>query len=159
MSQEKQLESSGGRVNYYLVQVDHPQREDQAPYQAECEDIIDALGCTPDEANILKEIWRSANERTHGKGKVGNTVLRSAEKIVHYGGRILRKAKRVTVPTVKKDRSQERLWSEHDQTGSYPLGVLSGTLVNVVDIQGIRYSNLTAREIHWKSVQTWQHAR
>ena len=84
-------ESSGGRVNYYLAQVKHPQREDQPPYQAECEDIIDALDLSFDEANIFKEIWRTANERTHGLGKAGNTPLRSAQKLVHYAGRILRR--------------------------------------------------------------------
>lgn len=88
-----QSESTGSRVNYYLVEVAHPQRETQPKYVAECEDIIDALGMTFDEANIFKEIWRTANERTHGKGKAGNTPLRAAEKLVHYAGRILRKAK------------------------------------------------------------------
>jgi hypothetical protein len=89
-----QKESSGLRVNYYLVQVDTPQREEQPPYQAECEDIMDALGLVPDEANIFKEIWRTANERTHGKGKEGNTPLRAAQKLVHYSGRMLKKAER-----------------------------------------------------------------
>jgi hypothetical protein len=92
--QNKQLEISAGRVNYYLVQVEHPQREDQPPYRAECEDIIEALGLTFDEGNIFKELWRTANERTHGVGKLGNTPLRAAEKYVHYSGRILKKAKR-----------------------------------------------------------------
>lgn len=86
-------EISGGRVNYYLVKVDHPQREGQVPYQAECEDIMDALALTPDEANIFKEIWRTANAR-QGTGKAGNTPLRAAQKMVHYSGRILRKAER-----------------------------------------------------------------
>ncbi|WAK44958.1 putative SaV protein [Erwinia phage Fifi067] len=87
-------ESSGGRVNYYLADITHPQREDQPPYTAECEDIIDRLGMTFDEANIFKEIWRTANQRTNGLGKAGNTPLRSAQKVVHYAGRILRKAQR-----------------------------------------------------------------
>lgn len=84
-------EISGGLVNYYLVKVNHPQREDQAPYQAECEDIIDALELNPDEANIFKEIWRTANQR-QGLGKKGNTPLRAAQKMVHYATRILTKA-------------------------------------------------------------------
>ena len=86
-------ESSGLRVNYYLVQVDFPQREEQPPYQAECEDIIEALELTFDEANIFKEIWRTARQR-QGTGKAGNTPLRAAQKMVHYAGRILTKAKR-----------------------------------------------------------------
>ena len=88
-------ESSGGRVNYYLVEVAHPQREDQPAYQAECEDIIDALEMTFDEACIFKELWRTARQR-QGVGKAGNTPLRAAQKYVHYAGRILRKAMRGT---------------------------------------------------------------
>ncbi len=84
---------TGGRVNYYLVYVAHPQREDQPAYQAECEDIIEALELNPDEANIFKEIWRSANARK-ANGKPGHNAVYGAEKIVHYAGRILRRLKR-----------------------------------------------------------------
>lgn len=84
-----QTENSGGRVNYYLTKVEHPQREEQPPYQAECEDIIHALGMTFDEANIFKEIWRQAAAR-QGRAKEGNTALRGAHKLVHYSNRILR---------------------------------------------------------------------
>lgn len=80
---------SGGRVNYYLCPVPHPQREEQPAYVAECEDLIKYLGLTPDEANIFKEIWRSANARK-ANGKPGHTAIYGAEKIVHYAGRILR---------------------------------------------------------------------
>lgn len=97
LARSDQQENSGGFVNYYLVMVDHPQREKQPPYQAECEDIMDALELTPDEANIFKEIWRSANQRK-GLGKKGNTPVRAAEKMVHYANRILRKAKRILDP-------------------------------------------------------------
>lgn len=89
---KKVEEISGGLVNYYLAPVKHPQRVEQEPYTAECEDIIDSLEMTPDEANIFKEIWRTARQR-QGVGKKGNTPLRAAEKLVHYSGRILRKAK------------------------------------------------------------------
>ena len=82
----------GGRVNYYLVYVAHPQREEQPAYQAECEDIIEALELNPDEANIFKEIWRSANARK-ANGKLGHTAIYGAEKMVHYAGRILRRLK------------------------------------------------------------------
>lgn len=84
---------TGGRTNYYLVRIEHPQREDQPAYTAECEDIIEALELNPDEANIFKEIWRSANARK-ANGKPGHTALYGAEKIVHYAGRILRRLKR-----------------------------------------------------------------
>ena len=84
---------TGGRTNYYLVRVEHPQREDQPAYTAECEDIGEALKLTPDEMNIFKEIWRSANAR-QGNGKPDHKALYGAEKIVHYAGRILRRLKR-----------------------------------------------------------------
>ena len=83
--------TSGGLNNYYLVKVDQPQRASQPPYQAECEDIIEALGLTFDEGNIFKEIWRSANARK-GNGKPGNTPLRGAEKILHYAQRVHKRA-------------------------------------------------------------------
>lgn len=85
--------SKGGLNSYYLVYVAHPQREEQPPYQAECEDIIEALGMNFDEGNVFKEIWRSCNARM-GNGKPGNTELRAAEKIYHYASRILRRAQR-----------------------------------------------------------------
>lgn len=80
---------SGGRVNYYLCPVPHPQREDQAPYVAECEDIGRYLQLTPDEMNTFKAIWRSANARLD-MGKPDHKALYDAEKMVHYTGRILR---------------------------------------------------------------------
>lgn len=86
-------ELSGGLVNYYLSWVAHPQRPNQAPYMAECEDIVESLELNPDEANIFKEIWRTANARK-GNGKPGNTPVRAAEKYVHYGQRLLRRARR-----------------------------------------------------------------
>lgn len=84
---------TGGLTSYYLVRVDHPQRQGTPPYIAECEDIIEALVLNPDEANIFKEIWRSANARL-GNGKPDHKALYGAEKIVHYAGRILRRLKR-----------------------------------------------------------------
>lgn len=90
-------ELTGGFVNYYLVQVNFPQREEQPPYQAECEDIIEALELNPDEANIFKEIWRGANARK-GQGKPLHTPKYGAEKIYHYAKRILRRALRVNKP-------------------------------------------------------------
>lgn len=83
----------GRRVNYYLVEVTHPQREDQPAYQAECEDIIEALELNFEEANIFKAIWRSASARK-GNGKPGTKALYDAEKIVHYGERLLRRTRR-----------------------------------------------------------------
>jgi hypothetical protein len=92
-SATEQNRASGGFNNYYLCPVDHPQRAEQVPYVAECEDLIESLALTPDEANIFKEIWRSANAR-QGNGKPGHRALYGAEKLVHYAARILRKMQR-----------------------------------------------------------------
>lgn len=86
----KQL--TGGLVSYYLAQIQHPQRGGE-PYMAECEDIIEELQMTPDEANIFKAIWRSAAARK-GNGKPDHKALYDAEKVVHYGGRLVRRYKR-----------------------------------------------------------------
>ena len=83
-----QQELSGGFVNYYLVDVTHPQRDGQIPYRAECEDLIEALEMTPNEANIFKELWRGANARK-GNGKIGHHALYGAQKIAHYAKRHL----------------------------------------------------------------------
>lgn len=86
---KQETELKGGLVNYYLVNVTHPQREEQPPYQAECEDIGEALELTPNEMNIFKEIWRSANARK-GNGKPDHKALYGAEKILHYAKRLLK---------------------------------------------------------------------
>lgn len=84
---------TGGLVNYYLVQVTHPQRASQEPYQAECEDIIQALGMSFDEGCLFKALWRTAAARL-GNGKPGQKALYDAEKMVHYAGRILKLTQR-----------------------------------------------------------------
>lgn len=85
--------ASGSLNSYYLSRVEFPQREDQPAYTAECEDLIESLRLNPDEANIFKEIWRSANARL-GNGKPDHKALYGAEKINHYAGRNLRRVKR-----------------------------------------------------------------
>lgn len=78
-------EYSGGNVNYYLIKIDHPKRH--APYTAECEDIIGALGMTFYEGCAFKAIWRSCARRTIGLTKRGSDDhgIYDAEKTVHYG--------------------------------------------------------------------------
>lgn len=88
-------ELTGGRVNYYLVHVTHPQREDQPPYQAECEDIISALEMTFAEGCLFKALWRCAAAR-QGNGKPGHQAVYDAEKMVYYADRILRRLRRIT---------------------------------------------------------------
>lgn len=92
MKKPVQAEHTGGKVNYYLAKVNHPQREEQQPYQAECEDIIEALGMTFDEGCAFKAIWRTASLRTNGIGKIGQDAVYDAQKVQHYGRRMERKA-------------------------------------------------------------------
>ena len=82
-------ESSGGSCDYYKVPVKNPTTKGIKPYIAECNDVIESLGMTPAEANIFKEVWRTAAARTLGKEKVGHTALRGAEKIVFFADRNL----------------------------------------------------------------------
>lgn len=74
---------SGGSCNYYMVRVESPTTLPE-PYTVECNDLIESLGLSFKEANIVKEIFRTANERTHGNGKDGNTPKRAAEKILFF---------------------------------------------------------------------------
>ena len=79
--------NSGGACDYYRVGVTHPTSQDQIPYVAECNDIIESLELTYAEANMFKEIWRIAAERTLGLKKAGNTKVRAAEKMVFFANR------------------------------------------------------------------------
>lgn len=80
-------ENSGGDVSYYRVEVTRPKRTE--PYVAECEDIIAHLGMDFFEGEAFKAAWRKAAQRTLGVGKEGNTALRDAQKMAHYGARCL----------------------------------------------------------------------
>lgn len=88
-------EKSGGDVNYYVVDIAEPKRF--APYKAECEDIIEALGMTFAEGNAFKAIWRSCAARTLGLHKGDQDVhgVYDAEKVVYAGQRMLVQRKRL----------------------------------------------------------------
>lgn len=79
--------STGGSCDYYRVGITHPTSKDQVAYIAECNDIIESLELTYAEANIFKEIWRTAAERTLGLKKAGNSNIRAAEKVVFFANR------------------------------------------------------------------------
>ncbi len=79
--------SSGGACEYYRVGVTHPMSKDQVPYIAECGDIMESLEMTYAEANMFKEIWRTAAERVLGLKKAGNNNKRAAEKMVFFADR------------------------------------------------------------------------
>lgn len=79
--------NSGGACDYYRVGVTHPMSKDQVPYIAECGDIMESLEMTYAEANMFKEIWRTAAERVLGLKKAGNNNKRAAEKMVFFADR------------------------------------------------------------------------
>lgn len=83
---------TGGSSDYYKVLITNPTTPGGTPYNAECNDIIEALGMTYAEGNAFKAIWRSASARL-GNGKPGNTALYDAEKVEFFGGRMVAQAK------------------------------------------------------------------
>lgn len=82
-------EHTGGSVTYYQCQITSPTTEGRSSYTAECNDIIEALDMTSAEANIFKEIWRSAAARTLGKKKHGHDAVYGAEKVLFFATRNL----------------------------------------------------------------------
>jgi hypothetical protein len=75
--------------------VEDPQREEQEPYQAECEDIIRALNMSFDEGCEFKAIWRTAAAR-QGNGKPDHKAKYDAQKRVHYSKASLRQIERAS---------------------------------------------------------------
>lgn len=120
---------SGGLNNWYVVPVKNPQRKEQEPYQAECEDIIQALGMTFDEGCAFKALWRNAAARM-GNGKPGNTAVYDAEKLVHYANRILAKEKIAEEPTVKNVLNS--VWSNWIYSNEKPLLTKPITFIEVM---------------------------
>lgn len=84
-------EHTGLSVSYYGVKVEQPTSGGD-PYDAECNDIIEALNMTFAEGNAFKAIWRTAAAR-RGLKKKGNNSLYDAEKVVFFGQRMVEKAK------------------------------------------------------------------
>lgn len=90
MANTNQPEYTGGSVSYYKVQITHPTTPGVAPYTAECNDIIEALGMNYAEGNAFKALWRRAAAKTLGTAKKGYTDgLYDAEKVVFFGQRLV----------------------------------------------------------------------
>lgn len=83
---------SGKQASYYSIWISNPRNEQSEPYLGECEDIITALEMSWSEANIFKEIWRTASARL-GNGKPDHTPLYGAEKIEYYAKSKMRNVK------------------------------------------------------------------
>lgn len=86
----QQAEYTGGSVSYYTVQIVRPTTPGRAPYEAECNDIIEALGMNYAEGNAFKALWRRAAARTLGKAKQGyKNGLYDAEKAAFFSNRLI----------------------------------------------------------------------
>jgi hypothetical protein len=79
-------ESSGGDNDYWIAKVTDPKR--LQPYQAECEDLIELFQMTFQEGEAFKALWRKGQMRI-GNGKPGDSHLRNAEKVSHFGNRMV----------------------------------------------------------------------
>ena len=82
-------EYTGGSVSYYTVHIAKPTTEGVKPYNAECNDIIEALNMNYAEGNAFKALWRRCAARK-GKAKKGYTDgLYDAQKVVFFGQRLV----------------------------------------------------------------------
>lgn len=90
---KSKTEYTGGGVSYYTVRVKNPTKQGRDAYDAECNDIIEALEMDFAEGNAFKAIWRRAAAR-QGKCKKGYTDgLYDAEKVEFFGARMVAQEK------------------------------------------------------------------
>lgn len=144
---------TGGLTSYYLAQVVNPQREEQGPYQAECEDIIRALNMTFDEGCEFKAIWRTAAARM-GNGKPGQKARYDAEKRVHYAQASLNQLEYA-------GRIEAREWITHTGTVN-PAGEQT---VDYIMRDGEQMNNMRASQLSWlqagesSTIKCWRLSR
>ncbi len=77
-------EHTGGSSSYYDLKV--------GDTTIKCLDIIEGLGMSYNEGNILKAVWRIAAAK-QGKTKKGNNMHYDSEKIVFFGERLVEEHK------------------------------------------------------------------
>lgn len=87
-SQMASEEHTGLSVSYYSVLITNPTAGCDS-YNAECNDVIEALNMNYAEANVFKAVWRIAASR-QGKKKKGNNTVYDAEKAVFFSERMLK---------------------------------------------------------------------
>lgn len=87
-----QPEYTGGSSSYYKVLVKNPTTLSE-PYEAECNDIIEALEMNFAEGNAFKAIWRKAKARQGVVKKGYDNGLYDSEKVVFFGERMVVEAK------------------------------------------------------------------
>ena len=96
-------EYTGGKVNYYEVQIESPTHEGREPYIAECNDIIEALDMSFAEGEAFKAIWRGAAARKNLAKRGYTDGLYDAEKVAFYGGRMVVQEKSRREKSLQKD--------------------------------------------------------
>jgi len=85
-------EYTGGSVSYYKVKINKPTTLPEA-YEAECNDIIEALHMNYAEGNAFKAIWRKCAARLGGTKKGYTDGLYDSEKVVFFGQRMVEQCK------------------------------------------------------------------
>lgn len=87
-------ELTGGAVSYYSTAIPRELVDEYESHVViDAESVINSLQLNWSEANIMKELFRTANGRK-GKGKKNHTELYGAEKIQYYGTKNLANIKR-----------------------------------------------------------------
>lgn len=146
-------EYTGGSVSYYSVEVQKPTTEGRAPYIAECNDIIEALGMNYAEGNAFKAIWRRCAARM-GKSKDGyKDGLYDAEKMVFFGQRLVEQEMLSSMQKIDESSSAEPQpapsnegWIEW-KGGESP--VAQGSLVDIKFMSGNQSIGLTECGLDW----------
>ncbi len=90
--QKSEEQYTGGSSDYYKVFIKNPTTL-SAPYEAECNDIIEALQMNFAEGNAFKAIWRKAKARQGVKKKGYDNGVYDSEKVIFFGERMLIEAK------------------------------------------------------------------
>lgn len=88
----KTQQYTGGSSDYYKILVKNPTTLEK-PYEAEANDIIEALEMDFAEGNAFKAIWRKARARQGVKKKGYDNGVYDSEKVIFFGERMLIKAK------------------------------------------------------------------
>lgn len=86
-------EYTGGSSSYYTIHVKNPTTGGRPPYDAECNDIIEALGMNYAEGNAFKALWRRAAARKGMRKKGYDNGLYDAEKVEFFGKRLIEQSK------------------------------------------------------------------
>lgn len=86
-------EYTGGSSSYYTIHVKNPTTEGRPAYDAECNDIIEALDMKYAEGNAFKALWRRAAARKGMRKKGYDNGLYDAEKVEFFGKRLIEQSK------------------------------------------------------------------